>query len=217
MWGIYNFIGGKQDMIRIIVDMDDLTRIERDFGMLKDKTKFVLRSAINNTAKKTKKVLEKQPKKDYFIVNKGGIKHEVDINKATTSMLSALVVSHGPVNELYDFKVSPRAYNPASRPRRGVKANVKKATGWKSLERRPGERDAYKAFIVQFKSGHVAVAQRIPGTKMRKKNKEQIKKLVSLSMAKANEVALRDQPKYEQEIHENLINNVNAQIARFLG
>ena len=43
-------------MIHFFVEMQDLTEIEKALGMQKDKSKMVLRSAINQTAKETKKL-----------------------------------------------------------------------------------------------------------------------------------------------------------------
>ena len=40
-------------MIHFQVEMQDLTQIESALGMARDKSKMVLRTAINNTAKQT--------------------------------------------------------------------------------------------------------------------------------------------------------------------
>ena len=61
-----------------------------------------------------------------------------------------MIRSKGPVNDLVDFLTSPGG--------RGVKAKIKRAGGAKLLER-----DGAPAFEVQFRSGHLAIAQRRPG------------------------------------------------------
>lgn len=171
-------------MIHYHVDVGDLTEIERALGMQKDKSKQVLKAAINDTVKETDKLLATEANKRYYI-KKTKVKKTLSKKKATVSKLEGLVTSTGGANELYDYKVTPRAYNPHNRPKAGHKGNVNRMNQAKNLYLRPGQKDQYKAFVAKYKSGHVAIAQRVPGTRMRHEpNKEALKNLLSLSTPK---------------------------------
>lgn len=54
-------------MIHYHVDVGDLTEIERALGMQKDKSKQVLKAAINDTVKETDKLLATEANKRYYI------------------------------------------------------------------------------------------------------------------------------------------------------
>ena len=73
-------------MIHVLVNMDDLTRIERDFGMRRDKTNLVLRAAINNTAKDVKHKMAKGAVQRYALNTRG-----MEPYKSITMILSILV------------------------------------------------------------------------------------------------------------------------------
>lgn len=170
-------------MIYFQVEMEDLTRLEADLEMTKDKSTMVLRSAINSVAKQTKELLIDEAYKEYYIT-KANLRKTMDIEKATTRHMEAIVRSVGGVNELYDFRVKPRAYRPNNRPLAGHTGNVRKSRSPKSLYLKPGAAgDKYKAFVVKYKSGHITVAQRVPGTHMKEQPwKEGIKSLLSSSV-----------------------------------
>lgn len=51
-------------MIQYNVDVDDLRQIENALGMSKDKSKQILKSAINSTEKETTKLLSGEANKD---------------------------------------------------------------------------------------------------------------------------------------------------------
>ena len=53
-------------MIHFQVEMQDLTKIEAALGMTRDKSKIVLRSAINNAAKQIEKNMVKATWKGYL-------------------------------------------------------------------------------------------------------------------------------------------------------
>ena len=54
-------------MIQYNVDVDDLRQIENALGMSKDKSKQILKSAINSTEKETTKLLSGEANKRYYI------------------------------------------------------------------------------------------------------------------------------------------------------
>lgn len=205
-------------MIHFQVEMEDLTQIESALGMTKDKSKLVLKTAINNTAKQTVKLLVDEANKQYIINKKVNVRKTLDVKKATTSNLAAIVTSKGSTTELYDFRVSPKAYSPRNRPPAGHTGNVKRSNGPKHLYLKPGGGDQYKAFVVKFASGHISVAQRVPGSTMKSKpNKEAIKNLRSTSVPAMLGYEKGVWGVVEPKMNDLLMDNIQAQIARYLG
>lgn len=205
-------------MIHFQVEMQDLTEIESALGMMKDKSKMVLRTAINNTAKQTVNLLVDEAASQYYIKSKPHVRKTLAIKKATAGNLAALITSTGRTTELYDFKVLPRAYTPRNRPKAGHKGNVKKSNPAKYVRLKPGAaRDKYKAFTVKFASGHLSVAQRVPGTRMKDNPKrEAIKNLRSTSIPAmlGNEEGVYGI--VEPKMYDMLQQNIQAQIVRYL-
>ena len=87
----------------------------------------------------------------------------------------------------------------------------------KRVALRPGAAgDKYKAFIVRYKSGHYALAQRVPGKRMKSNpHKEAIKSLLSISAPKAEEIAYRDG--IEDDVHDILQRSIQEQMRRLTG
>lgn len=204
-------------MIQYQVDMQDLREIENALGMSKDKSKQVLKAAINSTIKDTKKLLSTEANKRYYI-KKSKVNKTMDTKKATVSKLEGFVTSTGGVNEMYDFRVSPKAYTPHNRPKAGHTGNVSRVNSPKRLYLRPGASfDKYKAFVVKFKNGKITIGQRVPGKRMKSDSrKEFVKKLLSPStptlLGNENGVYGVVQP----QMYEMLERNIEQQIQRFL-
>lgn len=217
---VHNVAGG---WIHIDVNMDDLTHIEKELGMVKDKSTMVLRNAINEAAKELNKRLLKEDKKEYAFRDKGALNssHTGNIDKAKVSKMWATVVVKSKIGELYKFDTNPlrvavpkgQPYNPP----RWYKARVKKSGKRTPLALKKGTRgDQYKAFVVQFSNGHLAVVQRQPGTQMRSNPaKEAIKSLYSPSIPNMSKEMYE---KYEAIRSEELLeSHIQRQIARYLG
>lgn len=205
-------------MIHFQVEMGDLTQIESALGMAKDKSKMVLRTAINNAAKETVTLLVDEANREYYI-QKGKVRKTISIKKATTGKLEAIIKSEEPVNELYDFKVSPKAYNPSNRPPAGHKGNVRRDKSPKSLYLKPGDAsDQYKAFVVRYRSGHITIGQRVPGKRMKSKpEKEFVKTLLSPSTPNMLGYEKGVYGVVEPQIYDLLERNIQEQILRYLG
>lgn len=205
-------------MIYYHVEMEGLHEIEAALGMMKDKSKMVLRTAINNTAKQTVVLLVDEAAKQYYITSKTRVRKTLEVKKATASNLTAVVTSTGQTTEIYDFKVKPKAYTPRNRPKAGHTGNVKQSNPAKALYLKPGEtKDKYKAFTVKYKSGHKSVAQRVPGTRMRDNpGKEGIKNLRSTSIPAmlGNEEGVYGV--VNPKMYDMLQQNIQAQIVRYL-
>ncbi len=205
-------------MIHFQVEMEDLTRIESALGMMKDKSTMVLRTAINNTAKQTIELLADEATREYYIT-KGKVKSTITTKKATTGNLTATIISAEPVNELYDFRVSPKGYNPHNRPPGGHTGNVRRDRSPKSLYLKPGASgDKYKAFVVRYKSGHITVGQRVPGKRMKSNGaKEAVKTLLSSSTPNMLGYEQGVWGIVEPQMNDLLMTNIQAQIQRYLG
>lgn len=205
-------------MIHFQVEMEDLTRIESALGMMKDKSKMVLRTAINNTAKQTVVMLADEANRQYYIT-KGKVKKTITTKKATAGNLVAIITSAEPVNELYDFKVNPRTYIRGGGVPGGYKGNVRRGNTAAKLILKPGAAgDQYKAFVVRYQSGHITVGQRVPGKSMKSKpEKEFVKTLLSPSTPNMLGYEQGVYGVVEPRMYDMLQSNIQAQIQRYLG
>ena len=77
--------------------------------------------------------------------------------------------------------------------------------------------DQYKAFVIRYKNGHVTVAQRVPGKRMKSDpSREAVKTLQSLSvpaMLGGEKGVYRE---LEPQINDMLQRNIQAQIKQYL-
>lgn len=205
-------------MVHFQVDVQDLTQIESALGRMKDKTKYVLRAAINATAKQTVALLTEEANREYYI-SKAKVRKTLSVRNATVATLAATVTSAESVNELYDFKVSPRTYVRGGGVVGGYKGNVRRDRAAANLVLRPGAGgDQYKAFIVKYRSGHVTVGQRVPGKRMKSNpDKEFVKSL--LSPATPNMLGYEEgvYGVVEPQMYDMLQQSIQEQIQRFLG
>jgi hypothetical protein len=203
-------------MIHFQVEMQDLTEIESALGMMKDKSKMVLRTAINNTAKQTVTLLVNEANRQYYI-GKSKVKKTITTKKATAGKLEAIITSQEPVKELYDFKVRPKAYNPRNRPKAGHTGNVRRDKKASRLYLKPGESgDKYKAFVVKYKSGHITIGQRVPGKKMKSDpTKEFVKTLLSPSTPNMLGYEQGVYGVVEPQMYDLLQKNIQEQILRY--
>lgn len=199
------------------VEMDSLKEIEAALGMARDKSKLVLKAAINDTAKQTEKGMVEETNEKYHFKGKGAIRKSNSIKKAKTSTLMATIEAAGRASNLLDLHVLPRKYYPGGRgaPRQ-VKANVLRGTSPKRMALyNNSAKDLYKAFVVKFKNGHLALVERVPGKKMKEKPwKQAIRALYSLSVPKAEEVVYKEV--LEEDVHDLLLKNIQEQIKRFV-
>jgi hypothetical protein len=205
-------------MIHFQVDMQDLTQIEAALGKMKDKSKMVLRTAINNTAKQTVTLLVDEANRQYYIA-KPKVKKTLKTKKATVGNLEAIITSSEPVNELYDFKVNPRTYIRGGGVPGGYKGNVRRDKSPSNLILRPGATgDKYRAFVVRYKSGHITVGQRVPGKRMKSRpDKEFVKTLLSPSTPNMLGYEQGVYGVVEPKMYDMLQQNIQAQILRYLG
>ena len=205
-------------MIHLQVEMQDLTQIESALGMMKDKSKYVLRAAVNDTARQTVRLLVDGAGKKYYMSN-ADVTKSMSVRKATVRTLTAIVASEGHANELYDFKVSPRTYIRGGGVSGGYKGNVRRDRKAGRLALRPGAvGDQYKAFVVRYRSGHMTVGQRVPGERMKSNpRKEAVKTLLSPSVPTMLGHEQGVYREVEPRIQELLQKSIQEQIRKFLG
>lgn len=209
------------------VQMDSLKEIEAALGMARDKSRLILKAAINNTAKQTNRSMVKGTKRKYSYKRGAGSEDSVTntvgdmkaankVKKAKSGDLSASVEVKGPINELLGFHVAPALYVPGGGYPEWYKARVLKKGRTQKIALRPNAGgDKYKAFIIQYKSGHYALAQRIPGQRMEKDpRKEAVKSLLSISTPKAEETVYKEE--IDPDMYDILQRNIREQIQKFL-
>ena len=123
-------------MIHYLINMDDVDGFIPALNTAKSKSKYILRAAINNSAKEVKKRLERDASKRYALHKGGqGAYREINrIKKATVGNLAAIVEARDGVIDLYKYQVNNRTYYPGGvgAPRQ-IKARALKKTPYKSL------------------------------------------------------------------------------------
>ena len=131
--------------------------------------------------------------------------------------MEAVIKATGATNELLDFRVKPSTYFPGGvgAPRM-VYAKTLKDSSFKPVVLKPGATgDKYKGFVIQYQNGHRALAQRVPGKKMKSKPwKEAVKSLLSLSTPKMEEKVYDE--KISSDMYDVLQKNIQEQILRYM-
>jgi len=206
-------------MIHYVINMDGLAEIEAALGKSKDKSKMALRTAINNAAKEVEKRMAKEAGQRYAR-HEGGMRPYREINsikKAKVGKLEAIIEAKDRASDLYDYKLSSRTYFPGSvGAPNWIKAKQMKSAKMQKMALRKTGRDKYKAFVVRYQNGHIALAERIPGTHMKgRPEKEAIRSLYATSKPKAEEVVFKRD--IDDEVQDILARNIEAQIYRYMG
>lgn len=165
-------------MISIKIEKEDLKSTEKGI-MNPKKTSDILRKSINEIAKRTRKDLLLEAQKKYMI-RTARFNKAIKIERASSRNLRAVIRVKGTVLELRDFKVTPNRYAKGKNRPSSIRGQVLKSGSPKALEV-----GGVKAFVAKFKSGHIAVVQRVPGKRMKSNpSKEFLKKLLSPSIPK---------------------------------
>lgn len=207
-------------MIHFQVNMQDLKQIEYALGMAKDKSGYVLRAAINDTAKQTITLLTAEANREYQISQPSRVAKTLSLDKATLRRLTATVTSRGRVNELFHFMVNPKTYVRGGGAPGGYRAHSRRGTAYQNItlkQNAAGGGDNYKAFVVKYRSGHKTLAQRRPDRRMKKNpEKEFVKTLFAPSVPNmlGNEAGVYGV--VEPQIYDLLHKNIREQIRRFL-
>ena len=134
--------------------------VERKLAEITDKSKLGMMRAMNRTASVVNTSVKKEVSARYFISQKK-ISETLHIENASTSNLTALVVSQGSKLGLEKFKVSP--LRPVKLSKKGkrtpgvYKAAIKKAGGLKPLTGKNILGRKNKPFVAIMPNGHEGV------------------------------------------------------------
>lgn len=156
----------------------ELKQIQEALGEAAEEAPQILMRALNSAANKARKDLIREAQERYSATKVDISTKSLAIRRAVGSRTSVRLSAVGGMQELTDYTVSPTVPLRGKNRPDSYAAKVLAASSLKSLSSRP------KAFITKFRSGHVAIVQRVPGSRMRSNpQKEKLKKLLSPSIA----------------------------------
>lgn len=125
----------------------------------------ILKNAINDTTLQVRRMLNKRAKKRYALTDTSILKDKSlgapQVEKASTSDLTATLLSKGPMLDLMKFMTQPNTGTAAAA------ARVINESSAKSLQM-----GNLKAFVTTFASGHTAIVQRHPSDEYSSSGKE---------------------------------------------
>ena len=136
------------------IDIDaEIQKLNRQLAAFPREARSILRNSINATSRKVRKqiVLDVEGR---YAISKPHILKDVSegapkITNARESNMTAYIRSKGPMREIMDFMTRPNTETGAAA------AKVLSNSPMKSLQK--GD---LKAFVAQFRSGHIAIVQR---------------------------------------------------------
>ena len=190
-------------MIVFTVDDNGLIQaVAAQLGEYRDKAPTVLKQALNATAKDARSMLAEQAK-DIYVVQKSRFNKAMTIKNASAKKLEAIVKATGSPLELIDFKASPKKPSTGAARPSITTAKVLTSSSMKRLEV-----GGVKAFVAQFRSGHVSIVQRRGAERL------PIKKLLSPSIPKMIGNEKEVYGKVKPEIASLLDSNIRKYIAK---
>ncbi|MCM1439340.1 MAG: phage tail protein [Roseburia sp.] len=148
------------------IEIEGLDDVSAALGDLKRKTPAVAKTAINATAREARKLMVASAKARYA-VNTAGQRHLKELvqrKKATNTSLSAELHIASMRNDLGYFQSRPNKPfmgRDVARAPEHFTARVLKSSRMTQLT---GKGNLSKGFLVEFKSGHVGMVQRVIGT-----------------------------------------------------
>ncbi len=208
-------------MIGYRVKIEGLRELETDLGMARDKTRNILKAAINNTAKDIENRMSGGAKKRYTLHGGKSAYHKANkIKKASVNKLEAIIIASSRPEDTLNFTVRPNTYFPGSvgapayRKARTVRGSKLAAMFLKKSVSK--DDDQYRAFVVKYpKTGHYALAERVPGSRMKKKPwKEALKSLYGTTKAKGEEIVYKQE--IDKDVYSILSEQISLQIPRFV-
>lgn len=109
--------------VRIVVDENEIKRVQEKLGELAHKTPNVIANSLNRSLSNMKSNITKEVRSTYH-VKAGDVKSTLKTFRASRSKLTAEVRSSGKTMGLDKFKVSPKTVNPKRKSQ--LKIAVKK-------------------------------------------------------------------------------------------
>ena len=208
-------MGLQKGLIQFEVNQVQLQRIELKLKNCREKAPLVLKNAVNATARDAKKDLANKAKETYA-VKAPRFKKAIAQKNATKAKPVAVLKITGKANALSDFKYKPHGDGSSA------KGKLYKASSLKDLSLN----SRLKAFVVTFKSGHVAVVRRDPpnrytnGLEERKRtggDRTKIMEFYSPSIPRMIGNEAKVYGVIRPNIQENLQKNIQKQIDKILG
>lgn len=157
------------DRGNVTITVEGLDDVSTALGSLKSKTPAAVKVAINATAREARKLMIAKAKARYA-VNTAGMRRLKELKqqrKATnTSLYAELFIKSRLRNDLGYFKTNPPypTHFTGTAWRQGPSVWKGKVLKNSSMKPLPGEGNKAKAFLAEFKSGHVGMVQRIVGS-----------------------------------------------------
>lgn len=199
-------------------------------GDLKSKTPAAIKVAVNATWREARKLMIARAKARYA-VNAAGAKHLKDLaprKKATNSKPYAILYIASMRNDLGYFDYAPKGVHTGVDVFRNapplVKARVLKASQRKPLT---GEAHLSKGFVLEFKSGHVGMVQRVIGSSSKNvktrngyerwRNREgKVEKTQTMGSPSATAMHRTIWPEVRPDVEEFLIKRLDQQVQKVI-
>lgn len=145
-------------MIQIKPDEEALRKISDKIGNIPYKAPTILKDAANETGKMAMQRVQQGIRQRYVYKDSAvRLKEHIKRKSATYQNPRTIIEARGTMNSMSDFVVTPRRLSRGANRAGPYAVHVLRSTSPVRMNER--------TFMVQFKSGHIAVVQRIPGKK----------------------------------------------------
>jgi hypothetical protein len=210
----------------IIVGVEGLDTVEQALGDLQKKTPQALKVAVNQTARKARKLMISAAKARY-VVNAAGARHLKDLKqtkKASNNSLSATLFISKMRNDLGYFEDEPyQVFTGGDVFQHSPEFYKARVLATSSLKTLPGKGNLSKGFLLQFKSGHIGMVQRDIGSESehhttmnghpRRKNKDgQVEKLVTMGSLSATSMHKQVWPIVKDDVRLYLMDRIENRV-----
>lgn len=151
----------------ITIEIDGMDTVARALGNLQGRMPQALKVSVNQTARQARKLMIAAAKARY-VVNAAGARHLNDLKpkkKATNSDPSATLFISRMRNDLGYFDNDPtKAYTGGDVFQHSPSFYKARVLASSSLKPLPGKGNLSKGFLMEFKSGHIGMVQRVIGS-----------------------------------------------------
>lgn len=151
----------------VTIEIDGLDTVARALGNLQGRSPAAVKVAVNQTARQARKLMIAAAKARYT-VNAAGQRHLNDLKqkkKASNSSLMATLFISKMRNDLGHFENDPtQAYTGGDVFRHSPSFYKARVLASSSLKPLLGKGNLSKGFLMEFKSGHVGMVQRVIGS-----------------------------------------------------
>ena len=151
----------------VTIEIDGLDTIARALGNLQGRSPAAVKVAVNQTARQARKLMIAAAKARYT-VNAAGQRHLSDLKqkkRASNSSLMATLFISKMRNDLGYFENDPtQAYTGGDVFQHSPEYYKARVLIRYSLKPLPGKGNLSKGFLMEFKSGHIGMVQRVIGS-----------------------------------------------------